>query len=94
MRAELKGVLALQDHTIYVTHDQVEAMSLATASPSCIRAHRPGRVAGRGLPHPAPLRRLLHRQPADEFYSGEEGCERQLDRRRLTLPGRNRTSRQ
>ena len=70
MRAELKGVLAeSRTTTIYVTHDQVEAMSLAdriavmNAGP-----HRAGRPSGRGLPQPRrPLRRRLHRQPADEL---------------------------
>ncbi|MER8775416.1 ABC transporter ATP-binding protein [Mesorhizobium sp. M0977] len=39
MRAELKGVLAAsKTTTIYVTHDQVEAMSLADRIAACIRA--------------------------------------------------------
>ncbi len=70
MRAELKGVLAAsKTTTIYVTHDQVEAMSLADR----IAVMNGGRIvqadrAGRGLPQPRrPLRRQLHRQPADEL---------------------------
>jgi multiple sugar transport system ATP-binding protein len=71
MRAELKGVLAeSKTTTIYVTHDQVEAMSLADRiADHERRLHRAVRRADRDLPQPRrPLRRLLHRQPADELH--------------------------
>ena len=53
MRAELKGVLAESKTTaIYVTHDQVEAMSWPTGSRHARGPDRAGRHAGRGLSQP------------------------------------------
>ena len=82
MRAELKGVLAeSRTTTIYVTHDQVEAMSLADRiavmnGGRIVQAGRPGR----GLPQPGgALRRQLHRQPADELPAGAPRRRRPVD---------------
>ena len=57
---------------IYVTHDQVEAMTMADRIAVIDRRPPPaGRpAAGRLRPAPEPLRRPLHRQPADEHRRG------------------------
>ena len=70
MRAELKSLL--QDSrttTIYVTHDQVEAMSLADRiAVMWQRRDRAVRRPDQGLSGARDdLRRRLHRQPADEL---------------------------
>lgn len=61
MRAELKGVLAESRTTaIYVTHDQVEAMSLADR----ISVMNRGRIVQSASPME------VYRNPADEFVAG------------------------
>ena len=69
-RAELKRLVAeLRTTTIYVTHDQVEALSLGDR----IAVMREGRdrpvrhADGRLRPTGDRVRRRLHRQPADEL---------------------------
>jgi multiple sugar transport system ATP-binding protein len=87
MRAELKGVLAnSKTTTIYVTHDQVEAMSLADRISVMNGGHIVQAASPVGsLPQPRrPLRRQLHRQPADEFPAGA------AERRRPLPGGRHR----
>ena len=70
MRTELKHLQRDLGRTlVYVTHDQVEAMSMADRDRRAARGRRPaGRAAGGHLP-PArqPLRRDGRRQPADEL---------------------------
>ncbi len=63
---------SLKATTIYVTHDQVEAMTLASKIVVMNRgSHRTGGCAARPLsPTRETLRRRLHRQPADEFREG------------------------
>ena len=69
MRGDLKRLhQRLGITTIYVTHDQVEAMTLGdrVAVMSRRRAPAARRAAGRLRPPGEPVRRRLHRQPADE----------------------------
>ena len=70
MRAELKSLLQeTETTTIYVTHDQVEAMSLADR----IAVMHGGEIVQYATPTEVyaqsgdDLRRRLHRQPADEL---------------------------
>lgn len=61
MRAELKGVLAESNTTaIYVTHDQVEAMSMADR----ISVMHEGRIAQNASPVE------VYRNPAEKFVAG------------------------
>ena len=65
MRAELKGVLAAsRTTTIYVTHDQVEAMSLADR----IAVMNHGRIVQAAKPID------VYRHPADRFVGGFIGA--------------------
>ncbi len=72
MRTEIKKVhQTVRTTTVYVTHDQVEAMTLADRvvgdEP---RHHRAGRPATGTLPQSRDeVRRGFHRQPGDEFFS-------------------------
>ena len=73
MRTEIKKVhQTVRTTTVYVTHDQVEAMTLADRVVVMnARPHRAGRPAAGAVPQPGdPLRRGLHRQPGDEFPAG------------------------
>ena len=65
---------AIQSTMIYVTHDQVEAMTMGDRIVDHERRRDlPGRDAARHLrPARQPLRRRLHRQPADEFLRGQD----------------------
>ena len=90
MRAELKTLLQTLDATtIYVTHDQVEALSMGDR----IAVMNEGRIVqvdkpARGVRQPGRhVRRRLHRQPADELPRGRGGRERQRERRRRELSG-------
>ena len=83
-RAELKRLVEeLRTTTIYVTHDQVEALSLGDR----IAVMRAGRIVQVGAPLDVydapgrPIRRRLHRQPADELPRGHAGAARGRDRR-------------
>ena len=74
MRAEIKHLQRrLGITTILVTHDQVEAMTMADR----IAAGRPTPAGGHPrrplLPPRQHLRRGIHRQPADEFHPGPGG---------------------
>ena len=74
MRAEVARVQReLGVTTIYVTHDQVEAMTMGdrVAVHARRRAPADGRSAGGVRPAGQPLRRELHRQPADEPRPGD-----------------------
>ena len=60
-----------EDHHVYVTHDQVEAMSLADRVAVMRRADPAGRHPRRDLrPARRTVRRRLHRHPADEPRRG------------------------
>ena len=72
MRTEIKKVhQKVRTTTVYVTHDQVEAMTLADRVVVMNqRPHRAGRHAARALPPAADaLRRRLHRLAGDEFHA-------------------------
>ena len=79
MRTEIKKVHnTVKTTTVYVTHDQVEAMTLGRPrggdEPGPDRA---GRAAAGTVPPPGnPLRRRLHRQPGHEFHSLQAGARR------------------
>ena len=76
MRIEIKRLQrALDVTTIYVTHDQVEAMTLADRIVVMKDgADRPGRHAVRALRRPGrPVRRRLHRRAGDELLSRRAG---------------------
>ena len=71
MRTEIKRVhQKVQTTTVYVTHDQVEAMTLADRVVVMNGgSDRAGRRAARPLPPAAhPLRRRLHRLAGDELH--------------------------
>ena len=93
MRAELARLHErLGITTVYVTHDQVEAMTLGHARRRHARRHRAaGRHAADALPRARePLRRRVHRLTVDEPRRG--GDHRRRDRvRRLPRPARRRT---
>ena len=64
MRTEIKKVhQTVKTTTVYVTHDQVEAMTLADRVVVMNHGvHRAGRPAAGAVPQPGdPLRRRLHR---------------------------------
>ena len=72
MRTEIKKLhQTVRTTTVYVTHDQVEAMTLADRVVVMNDGmHRAGRAAAGALPSSGdPLRRGLHRQPGDELSS-------------------------
>ena len=85
MRAEIAGLQRdLGVTTIYVTHDQVEAMTMGDR----VAVMRKGelqqvdRSAGALRPSGQPVRRRLHRQPGDEHGRGDaRAAERRLRRR-------------
>ena len=72
MRVEIGGLQRrLGTTTLYVTHDQVEAMTLADRMVVLAEAHPADRPPDRDLPGAGqPLRRRLHRHPADELRRG------------------------
>ena len=55
--------------TVYVTHDQVEAMTLADRVVVMPRDHRAGRYAAGTLTAADPFRRRLHRVAGDELHA-------------------------
>ena len=70
MRGEISALhRRLRRTSIYVTHDQVEAMTMADKIVVLrARPHRAGRLAARAVqPAGEPLRRRLHRLAADEL---------------------------
>ena len=73
----------LKTTMVYVTHDQVEAMTLADRIVVLIgRAHRAGRHAAGVVRAPGqPVRRRLHRLAADEFHPGAPAREPTSGRR-------------
>ncbi len=84
MRAELKDLhQRLRTTTIYVTHDQIEAMTMADQIVVMNGGRdRAGRhAAGPVRPPGQPVRRRLHRQPGHELPAGH-GRGRRLPRRR------------
>ena len=79
MRTEIKRVhQKVKTTTVYVTHDQVEAMTLADRVVVMNGGtHRAGRHAARSLsPAAHALRRGLHRLAGDEFHALPAGAER------------------
>ena len=79
MRAEIAGLQrTLGVTTIYVTHDQVEAMTMGDR----VAVDAQGRAAAGRRPADAlrqarePLRRRLHRQPVDEHGRGDARARR------------------
>ena len=87
MRTEIKKVhQKVRTTTVYVTHDQVEAMTLADRVVVMnARPHRAGRHAERALPHARDqVRRRLHRLAGDELRALRPGGER---RRAARAPG-------
>ena len=79
MRTEIKRVhQKVKTTTVYVTHDQVEAMTLADRVVVMNqRAHRADRHAAGALPQAAhALCRRLHRLAGDEFHSVPARAER------------------
>ena len=65
----------LKTTVVYVTHDQVEAMTMGSADRGHERGPAPaGRHAAGPLRHPdQPVRGRLHRQPVDELRRGPHG---------------------
>ena len=108
MRIELARLHdELKATMIYVTHDQVEAMTMADKI-VVLQAgiDRAGRLAARALPPPAqPVRRRLHRQPEDELPAGQgdrrrqrqaprSSCRRRLEHHRAVPARRLQAGRQ
>ena len=88
MRAELIELHQRIGKTmVYVTHDQLEAMTMSTASPCMTRAAAAAvRHAAGDLPPPGQrLRRRLHRHAGDELHAGHA---QRRDGNRLRLRGR------
>ena len=84
MRTEIKKVhQKVTTTTVYVTHDQVEAMTLADR----VVVMNGGRIeqigtAQRGLSQPEdPVRRRVYRLAGDEFHAGTRGQRRQQPQR-------------
>ena len=94
MRTEIKKLhLRVGKTTIYVTHDQIEAMTLALAH----RGHASGRdpairrAAGRLRPARQHVRRRLHGFAIDEFHTRRtHEARRPSGGRDCARPGRNR----
>jgi ABC-type glutathione transport system ATPase component len=85
MRTEIKKVhQKVRTTTVYVTHDQVEAMTLADRVVVMNHGdHRAGRPAAGAVPQPRhALRRRLHRQPGDELPARPRRGRRDPPRRR------------
>ena len=89
MRAEIASSRAdLGTTTIYVTHDQVEAMTMGDR----VAVMRKGELqqvadaAGALRPPGQPLRRRLHRQPGDEHGRGDARARRRRPHRRRRQP--------
>ncbi len=76
MRTEIKKVHQIvPTTTVYVTHDQVEAMTLAdrVVVMNGGRIEQVGAAAGAVSPPGEPLRGGVHRQPGDELPAGAGG---------------------
>ena len=88
MRAEISNLQKrLQTTTVYVTHDQIEAMTMGDRIAVMNERRAPaGRHAAGGLrPAGQPVRGQLHRHAADELPPGHPR-RRRRDGRRLRLP--------
>ena len=90
MRAEISELQrSLGVTTIYVTHDQVEAMTMGDRVAVMRKGElqQAARAAGALRPSGQPLRRRLHRQPGDEHARGDAAARQRDDEGRDGLAG-------